>query len=53
MAEIPQACDFIKVKQFVKKYITWLITQLVVIDIALLTVLFCNCPLIDFVIAWC
>ena len=32
-----------KVKQFVRKYyITWLITQFVVIDIAPLTVLFCN-----------
>ena len=37
-----------KVKQFVKKYyITWLITQLFVINIALLTVLFCHCQLVD------
>ena len=57
IAEIPQESDFItwsiknfvrKVKQFVKKYyITWLITQLIVIDIAPLTVLFCNYPLVD------
>ena len=55
MGEIPQECDFLtwsiqnivkKVKQFVRKYyITWLITRLVVFDIATLTVLFCNCPL--------
>ena len=52
MAEIPQEHDFLtwsiqtfvrRVKQFVTKhYITWLITQFVVIDIAPLTVLFCN-----------
>ena len=63
MAEIPQEHDFLtwviqtfvrKVKQFVRKYyITWLITQFVVIDNAPLTVLFCNhqlfsnCPLAD------
>ena len=57
MVESPQECDFItwsnqnfvrKVKQFVKKsYITWFTTQLVVIDIAPLTVLFYNCPLVD------
>ena len=57
MAEIPQESEFItwsiqnfvqKVKQFVKKhYITWLITQLVAINIAPSTVLFCNWPLID------
>ena len=62
MAEIPQKCDFLtwsiqnfvrKVKQFVRKYcIIWLIIQLVVFDIAPLTVLFCNyqlfsnCPLL-------
>ena len=56
MAEISQECGFItwrnqnfvqKVKLFVKKYyITWLITQFVVINIAPLTVLFCNCPLL-------
>ena len=52
MAEIPQKHDFLtwgipkfvqKVKQFVRKYyITWLITQFVLIVIAPLTVLFCN-----------
>ena len=52
MAEILQEHDFLtwdiqtfvrKVKQFVGKcYITWLITQVVVIGIAPLTVLFCN-----------
>ena len=63
MAEILQEYDFLtwgiqafvrKVKQFVGNYyITWLIMQFVVIDIALLTVLFCdhqlfsNCPLSD------
>ena len=56
MAEIPQECDFItwsnqnfvqKKKQLVKKYYTWLIMQLVVIDIAPLMVLFCNCMLVD------
>ena len=62
MAEIPQEHDFLtwgiqtfvrKVKQFVRKYIIWLITQFVVIDIAPLTVLFCNhqlfsnCPFAD------
>ena len=64
MAEIPLEHDFLtwvvqtfvrKVKQSVRKYyITWLITQFIVIDIAPLTVLFCNhqlfsnCPLADF-----
>ena len=57
MVEILQESDFItwsiqnfvgKVKQFVKKsHITWLTTQLLVIDIVPLTVLFCNCLLID------
>ena len=63
MTEISQKHDFLtwgiqnfirKVKQFVRKYhITWLITQFIVIDIALLMVLFCNhqlfsnCPLAD------
>ena len=52
MAEIPQQHDFLtwgiqtfvrNVKQFVwKYYIPWLIAQFVVIDIAPLTVLFCN-----------
>ena len=51
MAEIPQEHGFLtwgiqtfvrKVKQCVRKYITWLITQFVVINIALLTVLFFN-----------
>ena len=55
MAGIPQESDFVtwsiqkfvrNVKQFVKKYITWLISQLVVIDIAPLMVLFCNCPML-------
>ena len=45
IAEIPQEPDFIilniqnfvhKVKQFVKYYITWLVTQLVVIDMVVL-----------------
>ena len=63
MSEIPQEHDFLtwsiqtfvrKVKQFVGKYyITLLITQIAVINIALLMVLFCNhqlfsnCPLAD------
>ena len=62
MVEIPQGHDFLtwgiqtfvkKVKQFVRKHITWLITQFVPINTALLTVLFCNhqlfsnCPLTD------
>ena len=52
MSEIPQEHDFLtwsiqtfvrKVKQFVGKYyITLLITQTAVINIALLMVLFCN-----------
>ena len=55
MAEIPQECDFLtwsiqnfvkKVKQFVRKcYITWLIVRLVVFNIAVLMLLFCNCLL--------
>ena len=54
--QIPQECDFPtwsiqnvvgKVKRFVRKYsVAWLITRLVVLDIALLMVLFCDCPLI-------
>ena len=56
MEEIPQECDFItwSNQDFVesetvssKYYITWSITQLPVINNALLTVLFCNCPLVD------
>ena len=56
MEEIPQECDFItwRNQDFVesetvssKYYITWSITQLAVINNALLTVLFCNCPLVD------
>ena len=52
MAEIPQEHGFLtwgiqtfvgKVKQFVRKYyITCLMTQFVLIDIAMLTVLFCD-----------
>ena len=52
MADIPQEHDFLtwgiqafvrKVKQFVRNYyITWLITQFVVIDTAPLTELLCN-----------
>ena len=63
MAEIPQEHGFLtwgiqtfvgKVRQFVRKYyITCLMTQFVLIDIAPLTVLFCDhqlfpdCPLAD------
>ena len=69
MQETPQECDFLtcsiqnlvrKVKQFVRKYyISWIITQLVAINIALLKCYFatahcflitcsliCNCPLL-------
>ena len=56
MAEIPQisgdcvTCNIQnlirKVKQLARKYyITWIITQLVEINIAPLTMLFCDCPL--------
>ena len=57
MAEIPQECNFLtlSIENFVRKkkefdrkyYITWLIAWLVVFDIVLLAVLFCNCPLLS------
>ena len=50
MEQSPQSMqNFVrKMKQFVKKYyITWLTTQLVVIEIAPLTLVFCNWALVD------